>query len=104
MQYERAATLARSPDFNRCAEPLGELLLQARDIAVRFLVPPRGRRAHQALHQGFGLAYRKSFGSDARAELDLPRAVEGEQGARMPHLERAAHELLLYGFRGCTEP
>src|SRR2546422_149329 len=96
VQHEFAGALFRRTDLDRSAEPLRHFLFQPREIAVGPLAAPRCRAAQQALHQRLGLAHRQALRRDARAGFDLPRRVERDQSARMPHLERAFQQHFLH--------
>jgi len=103
MQDQLAAPFAGGSDFNRRAEPLGQFILEPRQVPVALLPAARCRRAQQPLHQRLGLAHGKLLRADARAELDLPRGVQCEQRPRVPHLDCAAHEHVLHRARELEE-
>src|SRR5687767_10204739 len=79
MQNKFAAAFPARADFHRGAEPLGDFLLEPREIAVSALASRASRAAQQRLHERFGFAHRQPFRRYALRRFDLTRRVEREQ-------------------------
>jgi len=100
-----AGALLPGLDLHRSPDLLGQLLFEARDVAVGAdPAPGLGRGMKNRVDQVFRLPHRKAAQDDALCHALLPAPFERQQGARVAHLELAVEDHRLHRLLQIAQP